>query len=88
MHNLPGQAPFFEPLLALRIDAPLSPQTLERLNDTYASILTEGRIEQSLVPLEGEGEDAEYPELPRLAFAFNRKDIGRLRLLINDINAA
>lgn len=76
------------PLLVLRIDAPLAPDVLERLNDTYSSILTEGRIEQSLVPLEGEGEEAEYPELPRLTLAFNRKDAGRLRLLINDINAA
>jgi hypothetical protein len=50
--------------------------------------MTEGRIEQSDTPLEGEGEDAEYPDLPRLSFAFNRKDAGTLRLMINDINAA
>jgi hypothetical protein len=76
------------PLLALRLSSPLPPAALERLNDTYSSILTEGRIEQSLVPLEGEGEDAEYPELARLTLAFNRKDVGTLRLMVNDINAA
>lgn len=76
------------PLLVLRLSSPLPPAALERLNDTYASILTEGRIEQHLVPLEGEGEDAEYPELPRLSLAFNRKDVGTLRLMVNDINAA
>jgi hypothetical protein len=26
--------------------------------------------------------------MPRLALAFNRKDVGLLRLLVNDINAA
>jgi uncharacterized protein (TIGR00730 family) len=76
------------PLLVLRLSSPLPPAALERLNDTYSSILTEGRIEQHLIPLEGEGEDAEYPELPRLALAFNRRDAGTLRLLVNDINAA
>ena len=76
------------PLLALRLSSPLPPAALERLNDTYASILTGGRIEQHSGPLEGEGEDAEYPDLPRLSLAFNRKDAGRLRLMINDINAA
>jgi hypothetical protein len=76
------------PLLALRLSSPLPPAALERLNDTYASILTEGRIEQRPGPLEGEGEDAEYPDLPRLSLAFNRRDAGRLRLLVNDINAA
>jgi len=76
------------PLLVLRLSSPLPPGAIERLNDTYASILTEGRIEQLSAPLEGEGEDAEYPELPRLSFAYSRKDAGTLRLMINDINAA
>ena len=76
------------PLLVLRLSSPLGLETLERLNDTYASILTEGRIEQHLLPLEGEGEEAEYPELPRLSLSFNRKDAGILRLMVDDINAA
>jgi len=79
---------YFGPLLVLRLSSPLPPGAIERLNDTYASILTEGRIEEHVTPLEGEGEDAEYPGLPRLSFAFNRKAAGTLRLMINDINAA
>jgi len=74
------------PLLVLRLNAPLPPQAVERLNDVYGSILTEGRIEQHPGPLIGE--DEEFPDLPRLAFAFNRKDAGTLRLMVNDINAA
>jgi len=76
------------PLLMLRLSSPLPPNALERLNDTYPSILTEGRIEQRSAPLEGEGDDVEHPGLPRLTLAFNRRDVGTLRLMINDINAA
>jgi uncharacterized protein (TIGR00730 family) len=76
------------PLLVLRLSSPLSPEAVERLNDTYSSILDEGRIEQHFVPLEGEGEDVEYPDLPRLSLAFNRKDAGTLRLMVNEINQA
>lgn len=74
------------PLLVLRLSLPLPPAALERLNDTYASILTEGCIEQHPCPLIGE--DDEYPDLARLAFAFNRRNVGTLRLLVNDVNAA
>jgi len=76
------------PLLVLRLSSPLPPGAIERLNDTYASILTGGRIEEHVTPLEGEGDEAEYPGLPRLSLAYNRKDAGTVRLLINDINAA
>jgi uncharacterized protein (TIGR00730 family) len=74
------------PLLVLRLASPLPPAALERLNDAYGSILSEGRIEQHPGPLIGE--DDEYPGLARLALAFNRKDAGTLRLMVNDINAA
>jgi len=77
------------PLLMLRLSSPLPPGALERLNDTYAStLLSEGRIEQHAAPLEGEGEEVEYPELPRLSLAFNHKSTAQLRRLVNDINAA
>jgi hypothetical protein len=76
------------PLLMLRLSSPLPPAALERLNDTYAAaLLSEGRIEQRLTPLEGEGEEAERPDLPRLTLAFNHKSVARLRRMINDINA-
>ena len=74
------------PLLVLRLLSPIPPAALERLNDTYASILAEGRIEKHPGPLIGE--DDESPGLPRLTLAFNRKNVGTLRLLVNDVNAA
>jgi uncharacterized protein (TIGR00730 family) len=72
--------------LVLRINSPLPAQTLQQLNDTYCGILTAGRIEQCAGPVEGE--DGEYPDMPRLALQFNRKNVGTLRLMINDINKA
>ena len=75
--------------LVLRLLAPLPAAALERLNDTYAAaILTEGRIEQHPGPLEGEGEEAERPDLTRLSLTYNRRDAGLLRRMIDDINAA
>jgi hypothetical protein len=73
------------PLLAIRMSSPVSASALERLNDTYGAIVTEGRIEQHPGPIEGE--DGEYPEMPRLTLAFNHRSIALLRLMINDINA-
>ena len=75
------------PLLMMRLKEALEPAALERLNDLHAAaLLSEGRIEQHLAPLEGEGDEAEYPQLPRLTLAFNRKSVAQLRRLINDIN--
>jgi hypothetical protein len=56
------------------------------IRKVYEADTTEGRIEQHPGPLIGE--DDEYPDLARLAFAFNRRNVGTLRLLVNDVNAA
>ena len=70
----------------IRLERPLSLETLAQINDTFADILKEGTYEQAPGPLEGE--DGELPEKARLVFAFNRQDAGRLRCLINRINEA
>jgi uncharacterized protein (TIGR00730 family) len=75
---------YLGPLLVLRLNAPLPDAAVERLNDVYRPILTGGRIEQHPGPVEGER--GELPGLPRLTLAFNRRDVGTLRLLVNDLN--
>lgn len=71
-------------LLVIRLRSPLPAGTVQELNDTFGDILNSGRIEQ--VPHSVEGEQGEYPDLPRLTFYFDRRSAGRLRHLVNRIN--
>jgi len=73
-------------LLVLRLNSPLSTETLAQMNRGFADILTEGRFELGTGPLEGE--EGSYPDKARLVFAFDRRSTGRLRALIDAINAA
>lgn len=71
--------------LVLRLNQPISQQRLERLNDEFADLLTDGRIEQT-PPLPEERDDPELAALPRLVLRFNRRSFGRLRQLIDALN--
>jgi hypothetical protein len=73
-------------LFVMRMNSPLPADMIERLNDTYQGILTGDRITQHPGPVEGEQGD--HPEKPRLVLRFDRRSVGRLRLLINDVNDA
>ncbi|HOW72857.1 MAG TPA: LOG family protein [Phycisphaerae bacterium] len=73
-------------LFVMRLNSPLSADAVERLNDTFGGIMTGGRIEQYAGPIEGEND--ELPDKARLTLAFDRKSVGRLRLLINEVNRA
>jgi uncharacterized protein (TIGR00730 family) len=70
--------------LVLRLQKELSPEKLERVRQSYADIVVTRTYTQSgILPEEG----AEFPELTRLRFHFNRRNMGRLRQLIDFINA-
>ena len=70
--------------LVLRMQHTLSEATLAALNRDFRDILTQGEI----VADEVTGDDAtEFLHLPRLCLWFNRARLGRLRQLINVINA-
>jgi uncharacterized protein (TIGR00730 family) len=70
--------------LVLRLQNPLSAEALEEARSTFADIIVSGGIEQSNGPLPAEGN--ELPELSRLRLHFNRRNMGRLRCLIDFIN--
>lgn len=71
--------------LVLRICRPLSDADLADLNDRFADILVEGKIEQ--VPaLAEEANEPELASLPRLKMRFDRKHLAKLRQLIDVIN--
>ncbi|RMF41647.1 MAG: cytochrome D ubiquinol oxidase subunit II, partial [Planctomycetota bacterium] len=71
--------------LVLRIRQPLTAEQLDALNEEFSDILTSGRIEQGPA-LGPESNEPEIAHLPRLTLHFDRKQLGRLRMLINAIN--
>lgn len=71
--------------LVLRLEQPLSETLLARLNDEYRDIISSGHIEQS-GPLPAEAQDTHLAHLTRLRLAFDRRNMGRLRTLIDVIN--
>lgn len=73
-------------LMVMRLKSPLPTSLLAEANRRFADILLSGAIEQVAGPLEIE--EAVYPDLPRLVFAFDRRSSGRLRQLIDFINEA
>jgi hypothetical protein len=69
--------------LVFRLRRELPAERLALLSERYADIL-DGPLGQAPGPLPPEG--GELPELPRLVLPFNRRNFGRLRALIDDIN--
>ncbi len=70
--------------LVLRVREAPCDEDLETLQRDFADIVTEGRLEvASALP----AERGEVPELPRLVLAFDRRSAGRLRQLIDRLNA-
>ncbi|MCX8073083.1 MAG: LOG family protein [Candidatus Binatia bacterium] len=74
-------------LLVIRLQRPLPPSYVEELNRSFADIVVRGRIEQR-GPLPAEQDEPDLAALPRLVFHFDRLHYGRLRELLNAINAA
>jgi len=72
--------------LILRLNHAPSAADLERLNDTYADLVTSGIIE-AIDATDVEIEDRDHPELPRLRLHFDRRSLGRLRSMIDALNS-
>jgi hypothetical protein len=72
--------------LVLRLNQAPPAETIERLNRDFADLLARGRFVLD-GPLPEEAGDA-TAGLPRLVFAFNRRSYGRLRQLIDFLNAS
>ncbi|MCA9216739.1 MAG: cytochrome D ubiquinol oxidase subunit II, partial [Planctomycetales bacterium] len=59
---------------------------LDGINDQFADIVNSGHFKQTEA-LAAEADEEELAHLPRLVFNFDRRNLGRLRQLINCINA-
>lgn len=73
--------------MVLRIQRELTADALEALNDGFADILASGRIVQGGA-LPEEKNEPELAGFPRLILTPHRRDFGRLRQLIDAVNAA
>lgn len=77
---------FVGKLLVIRLSRLPSPASLRQLNRQFADII-EGKPLQVTGPLPEEQQDNQELDRPRIAFGFNRRDYGRLRQLIDELNA-
>ena len=76
---------FVREQLVIRLKQLPSAFALAAMNKDFADIITEGKIEP-VKPTEDEIEDNDHLDLARIAFAFNRRDYGRLRQLVDVLN--
>ncbi len=72
--------------LVLRLNREPGDELLARLNHEFGDIVA-GKITRS-GPLPQESDDPHLADLPRLVFQFNRRDIGRLRQMVDVINGS
>ncbi len=70
----------------IRLNHPLSDVALAQLTREFAGLCKEGGFTQQS-SCEQERDEPELRHLTRLAFAFNGRDYGRLRALLNAVNA-
>jgi uncharacterized protein (TIGR00730 family) len=73
--------------LVLRLMSPLDPQMVEILSEQFRDVLAPGGGMAVSGPLPAEADDPELAHLSRLVVDFNRRDFGRMRGLIDRINA-
>ncbi len=71
--------------LILRIQRPLSAPLLEDIRREFANIVVKGTIEQTVAD-PSESNEESLKDMPRLRFRFDRRNLGRLRLMIDRIN--
>jgi uncharacterized protein (TIGR00730 family) len=71
--------------LILRLQHRPSTAQLNQIKELFSDILTRGTFRLS-EPLPIESNEPSLAHLPRLVFAFNRRDHGRLRILIDHLN--
>jgi uncharacterized protein (TIGR00730 family) len=76
---------FVKDLLVVRLKNAPNESALAALNEDFAGIIVEGKIE-AIKPTLDEIEDKDELELARIAFNFNRRDYGRLRQMIDVLN--
>lgn len=70
--------------MVMRLNRPLRPAELGRVNREFSDILKTGSFAQAPGPLDEE--NGAFPDKARLVFSFDRRSMGRLRQLIDVLN--
>jgi uncharacterized protein (TIGR00730 family) len=73
--------------LVLRLKHEPGEALVDDLNDEFADIIVDGRIEK-ISATDRETADNDHVDLPRVQLHFNRRHLGRLRLLVDRLNDA
>lgn len=73
--------------LVIRLNQALSDAKIAHLNSHFSDLLRSGEFRQGEA-LPGEQSESELSSMPRLIFHFHRRSFGRLRQLIDAINAS
>jgi len=71
--------------LVLRLQHALAAPLMDKIHQEFGDILESGGFEQTSA-LPAEANDTHLAALPRLCFRFDRKNLGRLRMMIDTIN--
>jgi uncharacterized protein (TIGR00730 family) len=77
---------FVHDQLVIRLHRPPTPAILAALTEDFSDIIS-GTPMKSIQPTPEEVEDQDELDKPRIAFGFNRHDYGRLRQLLDALNA-
>jgi len=72
-------------MLVFRMAHPITDERLEHINTNFADILVDGKFERTEALPEEQSEE-DIASLSRLIFHFDRRGLGRLRMLIDFIN--
>ena len=72
--------------LVVRLNEELPDSYLDELSEEYSDIIETGAIEK-IATTQAEIDTADFVDLPRICFSFNRYGYGRLRALIDALNA-
>ncbi len=74
--------------LVVRLNQAPGQEFLDELNREFADILVDGQITLRPEALAEERDDEEIAHLPRLVLHFNRRNLGRLRQMVDRLNQA
>lgn len=77
---------FVKELFVIRLKHPPTESALDAMNEDFADIVSGTKLHR-IDPTPEEVADNDCVDLPRVAFGFNRRDYGRLRQLIDVLNA-